>query len=286
MNYFTDWGKPMTSLTIVSQYLTQNANKIAKEIVDFNINKLDFKVPEEIVEKAYTYQKEFIGYLWKAITLESEEEVALGFIEWNKIHGQQEETYLLDKVSSIVKPYPEIRLLFIKKLTAISKKHNLSIDETVLVNTRLNHMLDISLTESILLYEQHVDMQRKQSQKQIMELSSPIVPIHNGIAILPLVGSIDIDRAEHIMNRVIPKINQLNVTCLIIDFSGLVTVDAEIASYISKIYNVLRLLGTRAIITGLRPSMAKNIVREGISFTPNETYSTVKQALESLAVDN
>lgn len=160
---------------------------------------------------------------------------------------------MYDSVSSLVAPMPEIRLPFNKIMTAACEDHELTLKEAVLVKNRLNYMLDISLAESILAYEQYTAMNYKKNRKQLLELSAPIVPIQNGIAILPLVGTIDYDRAEHLNRSVISKISQMDIICLILDFSGFVKVNSEIAGYILNINNVLRLLGIEAIMTGLRP---------------------------------
>jgi rsbT co-antagonist protein RsbR len=149
-------------------------------------------------------------------------------------------------------------------------------------NFYLNKKIGFSSTETILAYEQYTDSLMKKRQEEIDELSSPIVPIQDGIAILPLVGSISPERAENIMNKAVPKVSQLKTECLIIDFSGIVTIDTEVASHIFNIYNVLRLLGINAIITGLRPELASRVVTAGIDFSSIKTFANVQQAIESL----
>jgi rsbT co-antagonist protein RsbR len=272
----------MNSIVTVAQYLIHNAETLAIEIVDYNIEKLDFEVPKDIIKKAIIYQTEFIKYVGEAVTYHDDEQVKQGFIEWNKKHGQHEEAFLLTKVSGIVKPFPGIRLLFNKRFTAISIEHNLSTEEVVTINNRLNYILDISVVESILAYENYTDNNNKKRQREINELSAPIVPIQEGMAVLPLIGSIDTDRAEYLMSKVVPKISQLRIEYLIIDFSGIVTIDSDIASYVFNINNVLRLLGINVIVTGIRPDLATRVVSDGIDFSSIKAYANVKQALESI----
>ena len=93
----------------------------------------------------------------------------------------------------------------------------------------------------------------KKNQAAIVELSSPIVPIQNGIAILPLIGEMDLNCSEHIMNKVIPRINELKIDRLIIDFSGIAAIDNEVTSHILNIYTVLELLGIPTFFSGIRP---------------------------------
>jgi rsbT co-antagonist protein RsbR len=121
----------------------------------------------------------------------------------------------------------------------------------------------------------------KKNQKVITELSSPVVPIQNGVAILPLIGKFDLDRSDHILTYVIPKINELSIESLIIDFSGIATIDTDVAREIFKIKEVLDLIGVNSILTGIRPDLAINVIKAGIDFTSLKTYGTVHQAILS-----
>ncbi|PLR85681.1 hypothetical protein CVD23_08285 [Bacillus sp. V33-4] len=77
-------------------------------------------------------------------------------------------------------------------------------------------------------------------------------------------------------------ISELNIDYLIVDFSGILKIDAEIAEYLYQIENVLRLLGIHTIVTGLRPKLAQTVVIAGIDMSSIQTFATVKQALESI----
>jgi rsbT co-antagonist protein RsbR len=270
----------MNSISKVAEYLIKNAELLAVEIVDYNIDKIDFEVPKEIIKKSIIYQTEFIKYLSEAITYNDEEQVAKGFIEWNKEYGQQEE-FLLDKVSNLVKPYPDFRLFFTKRFTSICTQHELSIEEAVTIISRLNYILDISLAESILVYEQHTYTIDKKRVGEIIELSAPVVPIQDGLAVLPLIGSIDTNRAKYLLEKAVPKIAEMKIECLVIDFSGIVMVDTVVANHIFRIHDVLRLLGINTIATGIRPELAQTVVSGGIDFSSIKTYATVRQAIEN-----
>nr|WP_285856992.1 STAS domain-containing protein [Mesobacillus subterraneus] len=101
------------------------------------------------------------------------------------------------------------------------------------------------------------------------------------MAILPLIGEFDFDRSDHIMNHVIPKISELKIKHLIIDFSGIATIDAEVASRIFNVNKVLRLIGIKTMLTGIRPDLAINVINAGIDFSKLNTYGTVQQAILS-----
>ncbi|RFU62834.1 STAS domain-containing protein [Peribacillus glennii] len=271
----------MSSLESVSKYLINNAASLAAEIIDYNITKLDFTVPDEVVNKAINVHTEFIKLLAEAVTNADTSIVTEGLIEWSKQNGEREAS-LMGKISSLIKPYADTRLFFINQITKISIDHGLSTEEVVMINSRVNYMLDISMTETILAYEEYTDNIIKKRSTEANELSAPVVPIQDGMAVLPLIGSFDYDRTEHLLNKVVPKISELRVECLIIDFSGIVTIDMEVANHIFNVNKVLRLLGINVIATGIRPDLATKAIGGGIDFSSIRTYANVKQAIESI----
>ncbi len=138
------------------------------------------------------------------------------------------------------------------------------------------------MTETIFAYEVFRDQQLKDRQKEINELSAPIVPIQKGIAVLPLIGAIDYTRVQHLLNNVLPGIPLINTEHLIIDFSGILTIDTEVAQHIYTIHSVLELLGIHVMFTGIRPNLSMAVVQAGIDFTTFNTFGSVKQAIESI----
>jgi len=142
-------------------------------------------------------------------------------------------------------------------------------------------LLDISISETVIVFEHVKDEMVKKAQQEVLKLSVPIVPIQDGIAVLPLIGSIDSERAEYILENVILKIIEMKVEYLIVDFSGILNIDAIAERYLFDIYSVLRLQGIEVVMTGIRPELAQTVVRNGIDFSSIKTYATVKQAIET-----
>jgi rsbT co-antagonist protein RsbR len=270
----------MNSVSKVSTNIIENAKLIATDVVEFNISKLPYEVPEFIKTNLIDFQTEFIQFLGEVINCENDQEVSQRFNEWYKIHEPKSTTS--SKVSDIVAPYAEVRLFLNKRLTSISSDHHLPIEEAAMIQNRLNYMLDIGLTKAIMDNEALTEMEDKKKRKEIMELSSPIVPIQDGTAILPLIGTIDYYRAQHLFNHTVPKISRHKIESLIIDFSGIVNIDSEGANHIFNLYRVLRLLGIRVIFTGIRPDLASNTVGIGINFAGVESFSNVERALEHI----
>jgi anti-anti-sigma regulatory factor len=106
----------------------------------------------------------------------------------------------------------------------------------------------------------------------------------DGIAILPLVGNIDADRAKHLLETIPLKVKEQNVRQLIIDFSGLYNFDEMVTDSLLQINSIMKLLGITCIITGIKSSFAIKIVECNIDLLGTKTFGTVQQALSSLGI--
>jgi rsbT co-antagonist protein RsbR len=271
----------MTSIAKVAGYLINNAESLAVEIVEDVLRIMNLEIPKWEKEQAITMYIEFIGFLGNSLIDDDENGVPDALIEWSKKNAEGQ-VLSGGKISEIVVRYPSTRETFTDILTRISLEFGLSLKENAYILKRINAILDISLNETIFAFEQISDQYKKEIQIKIDELSAPVILIKEGIAILPLIGAIDSDRATYILDKVVPKIAELKLNYLIVDFSGILTIDVEIARYLYQIENVLRLLGICTILTGLRPELARTIVNGGFDMSSIQTFSHLKRALESL----
>jgi rsbT co-antagonist protein RsbR len=121
-------------------------------------------------------------------------------------------------------------------------------------------------------------------QDLINELSSPVIPILEHIAVLPLIGDIDTQRVKMIQEIIPCKCAEANVQHLFIDLSGVTIVDTMVAQQIYHLTQILNLLGIRSTISGIRPEVAQTSIQLGLDFSRIETYSTLKQALGKLGI--
>jgi rsbT co-antagonist protein RsbR len=133
--------------------------------------------------------------------------------------------------------------------------------------------------------------QRKETERtlkkvlqEIDALSAPIVPVLEGVAVMPLVGSIDSNRAKFLLEHIPLKIKEQSIHSLISDFSGIYTLDAMVIDYLFKISAILRLLGVRSIVTGVRPEIARDVVKLGMDLSLVQTFGTVQQAIRELSI--
>jgi rsbT co-antagonist protein RsbR len=124
----------------------------------------------------------------------------------------------------------------------------------------------------------------KKVSEKINILSAPVVPILEGVAVLPLVGSIDFDRAKHILEHVPLKVKEQNIHTLISDFSGIYTLDQTVIDCLFQTSAVLGLLGVRSIVSGVRPEVAQSVVQLGMDLSLIQIFGTVQQALREFGV--
>ncbi|RXY98908.1 STAS domain-containing protein [Fictibacillus sp. S7] len=265
-----------------ADFLSKKAESISREIVNYNVSKIEITLPQEIIDKSIDTNAEFLKFLGSTLKF-SNVEVEPIFIEWLIKQETPEDTQYIEKeLSSLIKPYADTRQLLIKILSQLCMDYGLTTEEVITVTSRLSYFLDLSITETILKRERTTkEAEEKQNQK-ITELSSPIIPIQNGMAVLPIIGDIDVEKSEFIMNRVIPRVTELKIECVIIDFSAIASIDTEIAARIFTIYDVLRLLGIKAVFTGIRTDLVSRIINSGINFSSIKTYATLQHALQDI----
>ncbi|MBT2680966.1 STAS domain-containing protein [Bacillus sp. ISL-35] len=242
------------------------------------------EIPKKEIDQAIIVYTEYLGFLGDSIR-NADDTTPQGLIEWSKDNGEREAARG-GQISDILLRYPPTRMVFIDKMAGISLKHGVDTEDLIWINKKVNNMLDISINETVFAFERKAAKLMQEVQDEVDILSAPVVPVQENIAVLPLVGKMDHDRARLIMERAIPQVAQQKVQSLIIDFSGIVTIDAAIAKHIFDIHNVLRLLGVDSFATGMRPELAQAAVEGGVDFSRINTFATVKQAIDRINNEN
>ena len=119
----------------------------------------------------------------------------------------------------------------------------------------------------------------------MMELSTPVVRLWEGIIAVPLVGTLDSARTQLVMERLLESLVATGAGHAVIDITGVPTVDTEVAQHLLKTVSAARLLGAECTISGIRPQVAQTIVSLGIEFGDIATKATLAGAL-ALALDH
>ncbi|MFE4464259.1 STAS domain-containing protein [Oerskovia sp. NPDC056781] len=115
--------------------------------------------------------------------------------------------------------------------------------------------------------------------EQLLELSTPVVKLWEGIVAVPLVGTLDSARAQVVMERLLNTLVDTGSEHAIIDITGVPAVDTQVAQHLLKTVVAARLMGAECTISGIRPQIAQTIVALGIEFGDIRTRATLADAL-------
>ena len=113
----------------------------------------------------------------------------------------------------------------------------------------------------------------------MLELSTPVVRLWDGIIAVPLVGTLDSARAQLVMEKLLETLVATGAEHAVLDITGVSTVDTEVAQHLLKTVSAARLLGAECIVSGIRPQVAQTIVSLGIEFGDIATKATLADAL-------
>ncbi|CAM5632279.1 STAS domain-containing protein [Streptomyces atroolivaceus] len=116
--------------------------------------------------------------------------------------------------------------------------------------------------------------------EQLMELSTPVVKLWDGVVAVPLVGTLDSARTQVVMEKLLQALVDINADQAIIDITGVPAVDTEVAQHLLKTVVAARLMGAECIISGIRPQIAQTIVALGIQFGDIVTKASLADALK------
>ncbi|MEQ5826532.1 STAS domain-containing protein [Sulfitobacter sp. NFXS29] len=163
-----------------------------------------------------------------------------------------------------------------KRLEAMQdSEHGVLIRDVMLV-TRLVDAFAIYTNEIFILErEQIIDRQRQ----EMLELSTPVVELWDRVLTLPLIGTLDSARAQEVMENLLQTILERQAEVVIMDITGVGTVDTQVAQHLLRAAAAVRLMGAECIISGISPMIAQTMVQLGIDVGTVSTRSSIRTAL-------
>ena len=133
--------------------------------------------------------------------------------------------------------------------------------------------------EAELEHRRHGELEREKLQKQIVELSSPVIPVSDQILVMPLIGIIDEARAAQLIDSALHRMTQSRASVMILDITGVPRVNADVARAIVDTARALRLLGAQTILSGIRPDVARTLLTVDVDLSSITTQSTLQAAM-------
>jgi rsbT co-antagonist protein RsbR len=129
------------------------------------------------------------------------------------------------------------------------------------------------------IYQQAREEVINRQQQELLELSTPVVKLWDGVLALPMIGTLDSARTQTVMETLLQRIVETGSSIAIIDITGVPTVDTLVAQHLLKTVTAIRLMGADCIISGIRPQIAQTIVHLGITLEGVITRATLADAL-------
>lgn len=251
-----------------------HTNRMAdlKEIKDVNLTN------EEIIE----LRANFIGYFGQALMAGIDEKTIFDqIVKWAKESGEFASNLGIS-LSEALEDTTYYRKFIWEVLKEEIRNHNMSTDTIFELITIIDPLLDKAVFAFSLTYVNIHQETLKKAKSAFLELSVPVVPITKGIAILPLVGEVDTERATLLLEETLTKANKLQLSHLLFDLSGVLIVDTMVAHQIFNIVDALSLLGVKTMLIGIRPEVAQTMIQLGIDFSQITIKANLEQALLSL----
>ena len=159
-------------------------------------------------------------------------------------------------------------------------------NELVPVYTAFSRMIDDLGLVTFETYSATRDQIIAEQAEAMLELSTPVVRLWDGIIAVPLVGTLDSVRTQLVMERLLDALVSTGAEHAVIDITGVPTVDTEVAQHLLKTVMAARLLGAKCTICGIRPQIAHTIVSLGIEFGDIATKASLADALAYAFADS
>ena len=133
---------------------------------------------------------------------------------------------------------------------------------------------------TIATYQQTREDIIKRQQQDLLELSTPVIKLFDGVLAVPMIGTLDSSRTQVVMETLLERIVETGSRLAIIDITGVPTVDTLVAQHLLKTVSAIRLMGAECIISGIRPQIAQTIVHLGIDLQGIASKSSLADALQ------
>ena len=163
-----------------------------------------------------------------------------------------------------------------EQLHAASGTNAAALAQDVWAATQLLDALGLHTVKAYQLSRE--DVIRRQ-QEDMLELSTPVVKLWDGILALPMIGTLDSARTQVVMESLLNRIAETGSEVAILDITGVPTVDTLVAQHLLKTVTALRLMGAECIISGVRPQIAQTIVHLGVDLQGVTTKANLADAL-------
>ncbi|WP_203335015.1 STAS domain-containing protein [Planococcus beigongshangi] len=260
----------------IAAFLREEKNSVTENLLQQAIEQLKLELTEEQQAQHYDLLETLLDKVSKGLLLTRQEAQELD-LDYDVDKYFYHSGTLLQNTVEIISTF---RLLLHRELLERGLFKASSASQISWLYHHIIYIFDDAIRKTTANFNLENQKRLDANEQEIMELAAPIVPIKRGVAVMPLIGEFTDSRAIYLSTEVIPRVVDLNIEQLVIDFSGIHNFDTNVAQQIFRIRDVLQLLGIQPVLTGIRPVIAQTAVSLGINMNEMRTYGTVKEFLE------
>jgi rsbT co-antagonist protein RsbR len=144
---------------------------------------------------------------------------------------------------------------------------------------------ELAITTYIAASEEVISRQAR----EILEISTPVIQVWEGVVVAPLIGTLDSPRTQQFMERLLERVVETNSPVALIDITGVPTVDTRTAQHLIETITAVRLVGAQVVLTGVRPAIAQTLAHLGTDLGDVVTRSSLatglRDALDMLSLE-
>ncbi|MRG87217.1 RsbT co-antagonist protein RsbRA [Salinibacillus xinjiangensis] len=257
---------------LLQEIVLDNSDEIIKkwlgEIADEKMNTKSLPVSEELFEST---NREFVNAIFSSVEQQG---------SFDDLHDFSERLinlgWPLSYLTEGMQAFRRVTTNFIlEKSENVDTEFFKQVVESV--DIWVDPIVNFLVSEYSGSWENTVSLQRMALQ----ELSAPLIPVMEGITVMPLIGTIDTERAKLIMENLLDGVMKHNAEVVLIDITGVPVVDTMVAHHIIQAAEAVRLIGADCILVGIRPEIAQTIVNLGIDLSNFPTKSSLQKGFRS-----
>lgn len=162
---------------------------------------------------------------------------------------------------------------------AIQARFGTDAERQMAVVWSVSTLVDSMAQWTVATYQQTREEIIKRQQQDLLELSTPVIKLFEGVLAVPMIGTLDSARTQMVMETLLQRIVETGSRLAIIDITGVPTVDTLVAQHLLKTVSAIRLMGAECIISGIRPQIAQTIVHLGIDLQGIASKASLSDAL-------
>ncbi|TWI59844.1 STAS domain-containing protein [Halalkalibacter nanhaiisediminis] len=272
----------MESQTIIGDYIIEVSYELSQKMnEDLDKEFIQTIISQQELEQLNEWRAQFLSYIGEAIKEKNKEVTWDQVTEWARTTGEsavEREISLDESLTTLTSYRIVIWNAILEKLNEVSLSNEELIDIGFIIDSLVDHAGSVFSTSFVEYHRNTVDL----AQKAVFEYSVPVVGLSDSVAILPLIGELDTNRARLLKENALYNCVELGNSILIIDLSGVPIVDTMVANEIFQVVSSLKLIGVQTILTGVRPEIAQSIVKLGLNFKGVTIKSSLKHAIVEL----